>query len=202
MSECLSRKYPHRWIPNHFIGRYLVSIQSGPFIREVSAHREIAHTCLTYLMLTCFDVSITEEEMDAAILGGHYVLQAYATNHWLDHVKEGIRGDTGSEDFLTLSQKILLFLARRTNHNFDRKAARDEGVLELKPFEKVQKRLYQELCYINSSLTTELSESLKASETSKKNSEPPQFRLASTCVVRKRGNHRVLNPGILKIPNH
>ena len=108
--------------------------------------------------------------MDSAVLGGHYILQAYATNHWLDHVKEGIRGDPGSEDFVTLSQKILLFLARRTNQNFDRKAARDEGVLELKPFEKVQKRLYQELCYINSSLTTELSETPKAS---KKNSEPP-----------------------------
>ena len=170
MSQCLLRKHPYKVKSNDLIGRYLSSIQSGPFIREVSAHKEIAHTCLTYLMLTCFDPSITEEEIDAAVLGGHYILQAYATNHWLDHVKEGIRGDTGSEDFMTLSQKILLFLARRTNQNFDRKAARDEGVLELKPFEKVQKRLYQELCYINSSLTTELSESLKAS---KKNSEPP-----------------------------
>ena len=123
-------------------------------------------------MLTCFDLSITEEEMDATVLGGHYILQAYATNHWLDHVKEGIRGDTGSDDFMTLSRKILMFLARRTNQDFDRKAAKEEGVLELKPFEKVEKRLYQELCYINSSLTTELSESLKAS---KQNSEPHNF---------------------------
>ena len=149
-------------------------------------------------MLTCFDPSITEEEMDAAVLGGHYILQAYATNHWLEHVKEGIRGDTGSDDLVTLSQKILLFLARRTNQNFDRKAAKDEGVLELKPFEKVQRRLYQELCYINSSLTTELSESVKGS---KKTSEPPQFRLSSPRAVRKRGNCWVQNPEITKFSN-
>ena len=121
-------------------------------------------------MLTSFDPSMTEEEVDAAVLGGHYILQAYATNHWLDHVKEGTRGDGGSEDLKILSQKIMTFLARRTNQNFDRKAARDEDVLELKQFEKDQKFLYRELCYINSSLTTELSESL---ETSKKNSKPP-----------------------------
>ena len=121
-------------------------------------------------MLTSFDPGITEKEVESAVLDGHYILQAYATHHWLDHVKEGIRDDGGSEDFKALSQKIMMFLARRTNQNFDRKAARDEEVLELKQFEKDQKRLYRELCYINSSLTTELSESLKAS---KKNSEPP-----------------------------
>ena len=148
-------------------------------------------------MLTCFDPSITEE-MDSAVLGGHFILQAYATNHWLEHVKEGIRGDTGSEDFVTLSQKILLFLARRTNQNFDRKAAKDEGVLELKPFEKIQRRLYQELCCINSSLTTELSESVKAS---KKNSEPHQFRLSSPRAARKRGDCWVQNPEITKFSN-
>ena len=133
---------------------------------------KIAHTCLTYLMLTCFNPSTPEEEMDAYILDGHYILQAYATSHWLDHVKEGIRGDTGSQDLMTLIQKIMLFLAKRQNQDFDWKAVREEGVLELKPFEKHQKRLYQELCYINSSLTTELSESLKAS---KKKSEHPNF---------------------------
>ena len=121
-------------------------------------------------MLTSFDPSITEEEVESAVLGGHYILQAYATHHWLDHVKEGIRDYSGSEDFEALSRKIMMFLARRTNHNFDRKAARDEDVLELKQFEKYQRGLYRDLCYINSSLTTELSESLKAS---KKNSEPP-----------------------------
>lgn len=121
-------------------------------------------------MLTSFDPSMTEEERDDAVLGGHYILQAYATNHWLDHVKEGTRGDGGSEDFKALSQKIMMFLARRTNPNFDRKAARKQDVLELKQFEKDHKRLYQELCYINSSLTTELSESLEASE---ENGKPP-----------------------------
>ena len=192
------RKFPRKGESNDFNRRYLASTQSGPFIREVSAHKEIAHTCLTYLMLTSFDPSMTEEEVDIAVLGGHYILQAYATNYWLDHVKEGIRGDGGSEDFKALSQKIMMFLARRTNQAFDRKAARDEDVLELKQFEKDQKRLYRELCYINSSLTTELSESLKAS---KKSSKPPQFRLPSTCAARKRCNSRVQKPETPKIPN-
>ena len=147
-------------------------------------------------MLTSLDPSISEEEMDDAVRGGHYVLQAYATNHWLDHVKEGIRGDTGSEDFTTLGQKILMFLAKRTNQDFDRKTAREEGVLELKQFEKGQKHVYRELCYINSSLATELSESLKPS---KKNSEPPKFLLSSSAPS---GNVAVAGYRTPKSPKH
>ena len=123
-------------------------------------------------MFTCFDLSITEEDIDAAILGGHYVLQAYATTHWLDHVKEGIRGDIHSADFMDLCQKIWRFLARRSNQNFDRKSAKEVGVLELKQLEKDHKDIYRELCYIDSSLASELSESLKAP---KKNSKSLPF---------------------------
>ena len=123
-------------------------------------------------MFPCFDLSITEEEIDVAVLDGHYVLQPYATYHWMEHVKEGVRGDTGFADF-ALCQKMLIFLGRRANQNFDRKSAREERVLELKPLEKDQKQLYQELCYVNSSLASELSESLKPS---KKDSESPGFR--------------------------
>lgn len=177
------------------IGRYLASIESGPFIREVSAHREIAHTCLTYLMFTCFDLSIIEEEVNDAVLGGHYILQAYATTHWLDHIKEGIRGDTGSADSKVLCQKILTFLARRTNHYFDRKSAKEEQVLELKQFQKDQKTMYRELCYINSSLAQELSESL---ESSKKDGEFPTFRLSSLREARRIGSRRVRIPNELK----
>ncbi len=119
-------------------------------------------------MLTSFDLSMTEEEIDAAILDGHYVLQAYATTHWLDHVKEGIRDDTDSTDFKDLCQKIWKFLARRSNQTFDRKSAKEMGVLELKHLEKQHKDIYRELCYINSSLASELPESLKAP---KKNSK-------------------------------
>lgn len=189
MSTSLLRRHSDESKIKDWVGRYLVSIQSGPFIRELSAHKKIAHTCLTYLMFTCFDLSITQEEMDAAVLGSHYILQAYATTHWLDHVKESIRDDTSSTDFMILCQKIWRFLAKRTNQNFDQKAARKEGVLELKQFEKDQEHLYRELCYINSSLALELSESLKPS---KKNSEPPNFRLSSPCVIRKGGSCCVL----------
>ena len=152
-------------------------------------------------MLTCFNPSIPEEEMDAYILDGHYILQAYATSHWLDHVKEGIRGDTGSQDLMTLIQKITLFLAKRQNQDFDWKALREEGVLELKPFEKHQKRLYQELCYINSSLTTELSESLKVS---KKKSEHRQFHFSSHAPPGNVVQHNcwVQKPETPEIPKH
>ena len=162
---------PSKAIHDDLIRRYLASTQSGPFINEISAHKQIARTCLTYLMFPCFDLSITEEDIDEAVLKGQYVLQPYATYYWLEHVKEGIRGDLGSADF-ALCQKILMFLGRRANQNFDRKSAREERVLELKPLEKDQKHLYQELCYVNSSLASELSESLKPS---KKDSEFPKF---------------------------
>ena len=115
-------------------------------------------------MFTCFDLIITEEETDSAILDGHYILQAYATTHWLDHVKEGTRGNMSSADFVILCQKIWMFLAKRTNQNFNRKSAKEERVLELKLFEKDQKHIYRELCYINSSLASELSQSLKPSK--------------------------------------
>ena len=150
------------------VTRYLASDQSGPFIREVSAHVDIANVCLTYLMLTSFDLSITEEEIDKAILDGHYVLQAYATTHWLDHVIEGVRGDMGSTDLRVLCQKIWPFLAKRSNQNFDRKSAKNVDVPELKQFEKIDKALYRDLCYIHSSVASELSGSLKET---KKNCE-------------------------------
>ena len=113
-------------------------------------------------MFTCFDLSNSEEEIDAAVLGGDYTLQAYASTHWLDHVKEGIRGDISSTDIMTLCRKIWRFLAKRSNQNFDRKSAKDVGVLELKQLERNEKDLYRELCYISSSLSSELSEPLKA----------------------------------------
>ena len=115
-------------------------------------------------MFACFDLTITEEEVDAAVLGGHYTLQAYATTYWLDHVKEGVSGDMVSEDFAPLCKKMWIFLTRRANQNFDRKSARKEGVLELKHLEKDDEHIYQELCYINSSLASELSDSPKSSK--------------------------------------
>ena len=113
-------------------------------------------------MFTSFDLSITEEEIDKAILDGHYVLQAYATTHWLDHVIEGTRGDSGSPELMGLCNKIWRFLATRSNQNFDRKSARNVDVPELKQFDKIEKTLYSDLCYIHSSVASELSESLKA----------------------------------------
>ena len=130
-------------------------------------------------MFPSFDLRITEEETDKAVLDGHYVLQPYATYHWLEHVKEGIRGDTGSADF-ALCKKMLEFLGRRANQNFDRKSAREERVLELKSLEKDQQHLHRELCYVNSSLASELSKSLKPS---KKDSESPNFRSLSLCAA-------------------
>ena len=160
------------------IGRYLASTQSGPFINEISAHIQIARTCLTYLMFSCFDLSNTEDDIDEAIIKGHYVLQPYATYYWLEHVKEGIRGGLDSAG-IALCQKVLIFLGRRANQNFDRKSAREERVPDLKPLEKDQKHLYQELCYVNSSLASELLESLK---NSKKNSESPPHPIFVLCA--------------------
>ena len=110
-------------------------------------------------MFTCFDLSLTEEEIDNNVLDGHYVLQAYATTHWLDHVEEGIQRDVASIDFTFLCKKIWRFLSIRSNQNFDRKSARDVDVLELKHFEKYEKELYRKLCHIHSSGASEISES-------------------------------------------
>ena len=185
---------PLKGIGDDFIGRYLANTQSGPFINEKLEHIQIARTCLTYLMFPCFDLSITEEEIDVGVLNGHYVLQPYATYYWLEHVKEGIRGDTDSADF-ALCQKMSAFLGRRANQNFDRKSAREERVLELKPLEKVQKHLYQDACYVDSSLASELSESLKPS---KKDSESPNFRPLSLCAAGRRLQFQ--NPQIPEVP--
>lgn len=67
-------------------------------------------------------------------------------------------------------------LEKGRNKDFDVKSARAEGVLELKKLEKDDRKesrsAYRKLCYINSSLALELSESLKPS---KKNGESPLF---------------------------
>ena len=120
----------------------------------MSAHREIAHTCTTYLMFMCFDLKLAEADLDAVLLKGHCNLQAYATSHWLFHVKEGIQDEMEASEFDHLCEKISAFLARRTNPNFDRKKADKEkprDVEELTPLlQKRRKHIYESLCIIDS----------------------------------------------------
>ena len=154
--------------PDIYVDRYLMDIQSGPFIREVTAHREIAHTCMTYLMFTCFDLKVSKNELDDALLRGKCVLQAYATSHWLYHVKQSIRDDTDSTEFRRLCQKISMFLARRNNPSFDSKKVRVEGTVELNPFQKKEKHIYETLCLVNSTEALELPEHLEFSKDASK----------------------------------
>lgn len=158
--------------------RYLVSTESGPFINEVSAHRQVAHACMTYLMFVCFDLNTSDEDSDYANLNGHCVLQAYATSHWLDHVKLGTQGNVSSEDFSGICQKIFVFLCKRTNQNFDRKKAKWEGVLDLTQFERTQPHIYESLCRISSSSALDLPEDPKSK---KDQSECPR---SCTCNVK------------------
>ena len=151
-----------------YIVRYLTSTHSGPFISEVTAHTEIAHTCLTYLMFICFDLKVDKDELDKALLRGYCVLQAYATSHWLYHVKQSVRNSTDPAEFRRLCQKILVFLARRNNPNFNRKKAKVEGTVELDPFQKEDKHLYETLCLVNSGEALELPEHLKFSKDASK----------------------------------
>ena len=116
---------------------------------------------MTYLMFICFDLKVASDELDDALLRGHCVLQAYATSHWLYHVKQSVRDGTEATEFRRLCQKISMFLARRNNPNFDRKNARVEGIAELSPFQKEEKPIYDTLCLTNSSEALELPEHLK-----------------------------------------
>lgn len=123
-------------------------------------------------MFTCFDPNISKQEMNAAIIDGHYVLQPYATSHWLDHVKAANQFDTTSSEFGRLCQKIHMFLARRTNSTFKRRLAecKDEAdkrkfereqpsiYLGLTQFENQQPYIYKWLGYINSTITLEFPE--------------------------------------------
>lgn len=123
-------------------------------------------------MFTCFDPNTSQQEMNIAIIDGHYVLQPYATSHWLDHVKAAIQCDTTSSEFGRLCQKIHMFLARRTNSTFKRRLAecKDEAAkrkfereqpsmyLGLTQFENQQPYIYKWLGYINSTMTLEFPE--------------------------------------------
>ena len=151
-----------------YVDRYLTSIHSGPFIREVTAHRDIAHTCMTYLMFRSFDLKVSKDELDDALLRGHCVLQAYATSHWLYHVKQSVRDRTDSAEIRRLCQKISTFLTTRNNPRFDRKKAQVKGTVELKPFQKEEKHIYDTLCLVNSSEALELPEHLKFSKDASK----------------------------------
>ena len=144
---------------------------------------KIAHTCMTYLMFTCFDPTISRKDTETAILDGHYVLQPYATSHWLEHVKAASQCDTTTSEFGLLCQKILMFLSRRTNSTFKRRLAECKNDTETRKFEKEQPSMYlglksfedhqpyiyKWLGYINSTTTLEFPE-----ETSKDLSEYPK----------------------------
>lgn len=154
------------------VDRYISDVQSGPFINNISANLGIAHTCMTYLMLTCFDPNFSEAEMTSAILNGHYVLQPYATSHWLEHVKAAVQRGMPTSEFEQLCQKIREFLSRRTNSTFRRRLAECKDEKSKKQFEKEQPSIYQGLThfehgqayiykwlgYINSTMTLEVPE--------------------------------------------
>ena len=123
---------------------------------------------MTYLMFICFDSKVSKDELDDALLKGRCVLQAYATSHWLYHVKQSIQDDTDSAEFRLLCQKLSMFLARRNNPSFDRKKARVEGTAELHRFQKEEKYIYETLCLVNSAEALELPEHLKFSQDASK----------------------------------
>lgn len=172
-----------------------MSTESGPFIEEASAHRQVAHTCLDYLMFSSFDTNTSDEDIDIAILGGHCVLQAYATSHWLDHVKEGTESGISSEEFMSICYKILIFLSRRTNPNFDRKKnSRRERVLDLKQFEGTQQHIYEWLCRITSSSSLDLPEDPKAR---KDQSKCPMLPLVCCKAPASAKSHRPLGCALM-----
>jgi hypothetical protein len=123
-------------------------------------------------MLICFDTDFPEEEMTSAILNGHYVLQPYATSHWLDHVKAAVQRGMPTSEFEQLCQKIRGFLSRRINPTFNRRLAECKDEKKKKQFEKEQPSMYEGLTqfehgqayiykllgYINSTMTLEVPE--------------------------------------------
>lgn len=96
--------------------RYLCGQQSGLYIEEAAAHRQVAMTCMTYLNMDCFSLDLEDSVLDQSILCGHYVLLAYAQAHWLVHFKEGLRNSSDSA-LQDLCQATMVFLESQSCSN-------------------------------------------------------------------------------------
>ncbi|KAL9102668.1 MAG: hypothetical protein Q9187_009098, partial [Circinaria calcarea] len=72
--------------------RYVLHHNSGPFLREVDAHYNIAFSCISYL-LTSFclvDSSLPDDEIRLQIVKGYHGLHNYADEFWSEHLLQYI----------------------------------------------------------------------------------------------------------------
>ncbi|KAK3688870.1 hypothetical protein B0T22DRAFT_163143 [Podospora appendiculata] len=80
----------------HFTAKeYLLGTQSGKFLKAHDGHIQAVSVCLTYLLFKSFDrlfsLEFTGEDQETSqqrILSGDFILFPYATDSWLDHIRD------------------------------------------------------------------------------------------------------------------
>lgn len=85
--------------------------ESGPYITEAKAHAIVASICLSYMCFRCFDQNIADDDVDAYIKSGDYVLNAYTQSYWLRHVYDALKEIDGTDEN-TVDQLNQFFRAR------------------------------------------------------------------------------------------
>ena len=97
--------------------RYLTKNSAGDSygIRKAQSHAEVAMACLSYLNFQYFDSDITDDEVDAIISRGGYVLLQYSQSNFLHHIRGAWRDDNEIPNIRASTEE---FLKARWNPSF------------------------------------------------------------------------------------
>ena len=109
--------------------RYILHIDSGPFLRKDIAHRNIAFSCAAYLTSSlCFiEPTISEYENRLRVVKGYHSLHRYAQEYWFEHLLEFAR----LRSTLTLSSDNDLIERVRALRRFEKEDLPPEFSVEL-----------------------------------------------------------------------
>jgi hypothetical protein len=77
--------------------RYILHVDSGPFISSLQAHYDITFSCLAVLdsslhIATTSSFPVPQEALESSIAKGFFNLHQYATRFWMDHLGAYLQG--------------------------------------------------------------------------------------------------------------
>ena len=132
--------------------RYLFSSESQRYLNKSEVNVAIADTCSRYLSGDFFDATLSNEAIDEGIFRGVYVLQDYATSHWLEHMLRGSADRKTSCCLEDVSRSVAEMIELRKNWTCEGSYTGLTPVTGLKIFEYKAPEVFETLLHIHSFL--------------------------------------------------
>lgn len=137
--------------------RYILHCQSGPFINHITAHRNIATSCILYLptSLAIVNQTISQEAKQLRVLKGYHGLHQYVHNYWMQHLLIFLDSKQILQEDLCMALQKLCVFKRLTQNGEKSTGLQYEGnrhsiaaqLVPLKGMPEVQELLFDSLVF-------------------------------------------------------